>query len=221
MRAQLSTISGGLALAISICFAALLWSAQVLHAQGQCGNGLPNARVFVKPMLPQPLLPAKGTGGIAYIPLKFHLISCSGSPEQNWYAADTTLVDRAIDTANKQFLPADIQFCKAGAIDHIINDTFCNVDYYTIFFHYKNIYPDTNVIHVYIPVGFGPSTSVIGYSFGTAINSGTLPLGYGMSGPAIAIQSSVLPNDISGKKHVFTHELGHFSACCIATTIRL
>lgn len=210
MRQLLPQISRRIIRTLLICLAIVPGTGQSLLAQSHCGNGLSTSDPLMRTITPRGETPAKNTGSISYIPLQFHLISCGGSTEMNWYAADTSLVDRAIDTANKQFLPADIQFCKAGPVDHIVNDTFCDIDYYTIFFHYKDLYPDTNVIHVYIPVGFGPSTFVIGYSFATASGSGSLPLGYGMSGPAIAIESTVLPDDPSGKKFVFTHELGHF-----------
>ncbi len=180
-----------------------------LRAQIQCGNSQSVSDAALHALPARTRTPQRGAGSISYIPLKFHLISAGGSPELNLYAADTTLVAKAIDTINKQFLAADIQFCKSGSIDHIINDTFYNANYYTIYYHYKNIYPDTNVIHIYIPVGFGGGLT-IGYSFGFASSSGTLPLGYGMNGPAVAIESSVLPTDLNGKKFVLTHELGHF-----------
>lgn len=187
----------------------LLLTATATRAQKKCGNDQPLQKAIMRTAISSHQTLAKGTGTISYIPLQFHLISCSGSPEQNWYAADTTLVEKAIDTANNYFRAADIQFCKAGPITRIVNDTFCNEHYYTIYYHYKDVYPDTNVIHVYIPVGFGPSTTVIGYSFATASSSGTLPYAYGMTGPAIAIESSVLPTD-PYKKTVLAHELGHF-----------
>jgi len=51
---------------------------------------------------------------------------------------------------------------------------------------------------------------VIGYSFAVVSNDGAQPFSYGMTGPAVTIESSVLPTDLYGKKMVLAHELGHF-----------
>lgn len=154
-------------------------------------------------------LPVAGTTakatGIAYIPLQFHVIYGSGPDGANWYEADTSLVDKAIDTVNTQFLAAGIQFCKAGPVDKIFNDTFCNQNHYSMYYRFKPDYPDTTVIHVFIPVSYGPSAFLAGYSFAGAGGR----YDYGRTGPAVTIMSSIRPTS-RADKYVLTHELGHY-----------
>jgi len=172
---------------------------QLLSAQ-HCGGFVNGPAILPRKQMPG----AKVSSGMAYVPLKFHIIYGGGTAGANWYALDTGMADQAIDTVNTVFALAGIQFCKSGNLDLIYNDTFCNMDPYSLIYRFGPDYPDTSVIHIFIPVSFnGTLTAGISFQFANGR--------YGYAGPfnAVAIESNVRPN-LHDQKYVLTHELGHY-----------
>ena len=205
---KLYSPSNSILVAMLIAFVCLFNTAQAQR----CGLGQQDKEPGFKPILPQVPHNApfgwRTNAGIAYVPLQFHII-CSTGSNANWYL-DTSLINQAVDTVNIAFKAADIQFCKNG-VDIIYDDTYANLDHYSIYNHYKDIYTDTGVIHVYIPEGFG-TQMIAGYAFqGGASSSGGLSgkYAYAGSGNAIALGGWILPYSPQDK-WVLAHELGHY-----------